>query len=77
MKLPNGPKVPFLLQTLNIITDPVQFLESCAQSYGDTFTLRLLGVKSPPVVFSRLGCKNRLNRLRMAEKDYRWRFYTQ
>lgn len=51
MKLPDGPRMPFLLQTLNIIADPIQFLESCGQRYGDTFTLRLLGLNSPPVVF--------------------------
>lgn len=50
-KLPEGPKLPFLLQTLYTIANPIKFLESCAQRYGDTFTLRLLGSKSPPIVF--------------------------
>jgi hypothetical protein len=51
MKLPDGPKLPALLQTLSIIADPTQFLERCAQRYGDRFTLRVLGYNSPPVVF--------------------------
>ncbi|NJR52686.1 MAG: cytochrome P450 [Leptolyngbyaceae cyanobacterium CSU_1_3] len=51
MKLPDGPRSPALLQTLSIVAQPIDFLESCAQKYGDTFTLRVLGVNSPPVVF--------------------------
>ncbi|HEY9847725.1 MAG TPA: cytochrome P450, partial [Candidatus Caenarcaniphilales bacterium] len=51
MKLPDGPRLPALLQTFSIIARPTQFLDSCAQRYGDTFTLRVLGLKSPPVVF--------------------------
>lgn len=51
MKLPNGPRLPSLLQTLYIIAQPTRFLDRCAQRYGDTFTLRVLGVGSPPVVF--------------------------
>jgi cytochrome P450 family 110 len=51
MKLPDGSRLPSLLQTLAIVAQPIEFLESCAQKYGDTFTLRVLGVHSPPVVF--------------------------
>lgn len=51
MKLPDGPNLPALLQTLYMIADPTGFLESCAQRYGDSFTLRVLGSNSPPVVF--------------------------
>ncbi len=51
MKLPDSPQIPALVQTLQIIAQPTQFLQSCAQQYGDTFTLRILGPKSPPVVF--------------------------
>jgi cytochrome P450 len=49
--LPDGPRLPALLQTLQIIADPTGFLETCAQRHGDAFTLRVLGYKSPPVVF--------------------------
>lgn len=48
---PDEPRLPALLQTLNIIAQPTQFLDHCARQYGDTFTLRVLGPKSPPVVF--------------------------
>ncbi len=51
MKLPDGSRLPSLLQTLAIVAQPINFLERCAQTYGDTFTLRVLGVNSPPVVF--------------------------
>lgn len=51
MKLPPGPPLPPLLQTLRMIQNPTGFLEDCAQRYGETFTLRVLGKQSPPVVF--------------------------
>jgi cytochrome P450 family 110 len=51
MNLPAGPKLPSLLQTLRIIANPTRFLDACAEQYGDPFTLRVLGVNSPPVVF--------------------------
>lgn len=51
MKLPDGPRTPSLLQTIRLIAQPTQFLDNCAQRYGDPFTVRVLGVNSPPVVF--------------------------
>jgi cytochrome P450 family 110 len=51
MTLPPGPDTPSLLQTLQVIAKPTVFLDHCAQTYGDTFTLRVLGTHSPPVVF--------------------------
>ena len=51
MKLPNGPRTPSLLQTVHLIAQPIGFLETCAQRYGDPFTVRVLGLNSPPVVF--------------------------
>ena len=51
MKLPNGSKLPSLLQTLTLIADPIAFLEAQSRRYGDAFTLRVLGANSPPVVF--------------------------
>lgn len=50
--LPEGPHQPSLLQTLALVAQPIEFLERCAQRYGDTFTTRVLGWQSPPVVFS-------------------------
>lgn len=51
LTLPAGPATPALLQTLQLVADPIGFLESCFHQYGDTFTTRVLGWNSPPVVF--------------------------
>jgi cytochrome P450 len=51
MRLPDGPRTPPLLQTLQLIARPTKFLDDCSQRYGNTFTLRVLGLNSPPVVF--------------------------
>lgn len=51
MNLPNGPQTPSLLQTVQLIAQPTQFLDKCREHYGDTFTTRVLGLNSPPVVF--------------------------
>ncbi len=44
-------QTPALLQTLQLIANPTKFFDSCAAKYGDTFTMRVLGLNSPPVVF--------------------------
>jgi len=49
--LPAGPLKPALWQTLQLVADPIAFLEDCAQQYGDIFTTRVLGWNSPAVVF--------------------------
>lgn len=51
VRLPHGPRTPALLQTLQLVANPIAFLERCAQQYGDPFTTRVLGWNSPPVVF--------------------------
>ncbi len=40
-----------LLQTFQLIANPTKFLDKSAAKYGDTFTMRVLGINSPPVVF--------------------------
>ncbi|QKQ75974.1 cytochrome P450 [Nostoc sp. TCL240-02] len=50
MKLPNGPQSPAVLQMLRWITSPMSFMETCAERYGDMFTVRLES-KSPPLIF--------------------------
>lgn len=40
-----------LIQTLQLIVNPTKFLEESAAKYGNLFTVRVLGVNSPPVVF--------------------------
>lgn len=51
MKLPDGPKTPDFIQTLQLIANPTKFLETCYRQYGESFTVRVLGLNSPPVVF--------------------------
>lgn len=51
IKLPGELKTPALLQTIHLIQNPTKFLETCAKQYGDTFSVRVLGLNSPPVVF--------------------------
>lgn len=41
----------FLTQTIQLIASPTTFFDNCAAKNGDTFTVRVLGVNSPPVVF--------------------------
>ncbi len=49
MKLPEGPKTPALFQLIKWIARPFEYLEECAEKYGDVFTMRLFGF--PPLVF--------------------------
>ncbi|MGK7914252.1 MAG: cytochrome P450 [Prochloraceae cyanobacterium] len=41
MKLPDGPKTLPLLQLFQWIADPLNYMETCSQRYGDVFTVRL------------------------------------
>jgi cytochrome P450 len=50
-RLPHGPHTPGLLQTLQLVADPIAFFDRHLQRYGSTFTTRVLGWNSPPVVF--------------------------
>ena len=49
-QLPDGPKDSAVLQTLKWLTDPLEFLEACANRYGDIFTLRIGPAFKPQVV---------------------------
>lgn len=51
MQLPPGIQTFPLLQTLELIANPIRFFDKYRQRYGDTFTARVLGLNSPPVVF--------------------------
>ena len=39
--MPPGPRAPAFVQTLRWIFRPEAFMRSCAERYGDTFTVRL------------------------------------
>ncbi|MEH2399430.1 cytochrome P450 [Nostoc sp.] len=51
MKLLENIRTPALLQTLQLIAQPTISLENYATKYGDIFTVRVMGLKSPPIVF--------------------------
>ncbi|WP_375470070.1 cytochrome P450 [uncultured Nostoc sp.] len=51
MKLLDKIHTPALLQTLQLIAQPTKSLENYATKYGDIFTVRVMGLKSPPIVF--------------------------
>ncbi len=40
-----------LIETLKLIADPISFLDRYDQKFGDSFTVSVLGINSPPVVF--------------------------
>lgn len=46
MKLPDGPKTPRLLQNLQFATDPLGYMESSAERYGDIFTTKAFAFHS-------------------------------
>ncbi len=47
--LPNGPSTPRLLRMFKLIARPLDYLETYAQRYGDTF--RIAGKNSPGIVY--------------------------
>ena len=46
-----GPRLPFLVQTPLIVARPIEFLDNCAEKYGDSFILPLGWFKNRSVVF--------------------------
>ncbi|MBD2506257.1 cytochrome P450 [Nostoc muscorum FACHB-395] len=51
-KLPNGPQTHPWVQTYQWLTNPLKYMEDCAKSYGDMFTLRIGPVFTPQVFIS-------------------------
>lgn len=52
LKLPDGPQTHPLIQTFQWLTNPLEYMEACAQRYGDIFTLRLGPTFKPQVFIS-------------------------
>jgi cytochrome P450 family 135 len=50
--LPPGPTEPPALQTARWLLRPISFLESCRRRFGDAFSVRFLGFRSPMVMVS-------------------------
>ena len=48
-ELPPGPRTPSLYQILQWIFRPIPFMQRCAETYGDAFTVRIMG--ATPIVF--------------------------
>ena len=48
-RLPPGPRMPVVMQTLGWLTRPHAFLERCRARYGKRFTIRLLTVPAGAV----------------------------
>jgi len=46
-----GPRLPFLVQTPRIVARPLEFLDNCAEKYGDSFILPLGGFNNRSVGF--------------------------
>jgi cytochrome P450 family 135 len=52
MTLPPGPQAPPAAQTARWAVRPIAFLESCRRRYGDAFSVRFLGFRTPMVMVS-------------------------
>lgn len=52
LQLPDGPKNHPWLQTYQWLTSPLEYMEDCAKSYGDIFTLRVGPLFTPQVFVS-------------------------
>jgi len=50
--LPHGPSAPPALQTARWLLRPIAFLESCRRRYGDAFSVRFVGFRTPLVMLS-------------------------
>ena len=50
--LPRGPREWAALQTAHWLMRPLGFLESCRRRFGDTFTVRFAGHRTPLVIIS-------------------------
>jgi cytochrome P450 family 135 len=52
MTLPPGPQSPPAVQMARWAVRPIAFLEACRRRYGDAFSVRFLGFRSPMVMVS-------------------------
>jgi cytochrome P450 len=50
--LPAGPSAPPIVQTMHWLLRPISFLESSRRRFGDTFSVRFLGFRTPMVMLS-------------------------
>jgi len=50
--LPPGPRIPPIAQTLAWLYRPIDFMDACHRRYGDAFSVKFLGFKTPMVLVS-------------------------
>jgi cytochrome P450 len=62
--LPPGPTEPPLVQTMRWLLRPISFLESCRRRFGDAFSVRFLGFRTPMVMLSHPDAIRALYRVR-------------
>jgi cytochrome P450 len=52
MALPPGPREPPALQTARWLTRPIAFMQDCRERFGDHFSVRFVGFRTPLVMVS-------------------------
>src|SRR5512146_1033958 len=50
--LPPGPAAPSVIQTLEWLFRPIEFMNSCRRRYGDAFSVTFSGFQTPMVMVS-------------------------
>lgn len=55
MSFPPGPAAPPLVQTLHWVTRPIHFMEQARRRYGEVFSIRFAGFRSPMIMVSDPG----------------------
>src|SRR5688500_20322548 len=50
--LPPGPPEPPAIQTARWLLRPISFMESCRRRFGESFSVRFLGFRTPMVMLS-------------------------
>ena len=55
MPVPAGPTLPAAIQTLRWVTRPVAFMEAARRRYGEVFSIRFAGFKTPMILVSDPG----------------------
>ena len=50
--LPPGPSEPPVIQTARWLLRPISFMESCRRRFGEAFSVRFLGFRTPMVMLS-------------------------
>src|SRR4051794_27279568 len=52
MTLPPGPTAPPVVQTINWLFRPIEFMDACRRRHGDAFSVKFIGFQTPMVLIS-------------------------